>query len=428
MGQIRVLVFPCGAENALEIHAALKDVMNVDLYGASSRDDHGSYVFRRCDTGLPDFRDADFLPRFTAMLERDAIDVIMPTHDDLALHLARHQPLWKARVAVPGQEQARIARSKRATYALFADTGFTPKLYTDAAQVDRYPVFVKPDEGQGGKGAGTVRDSAELMGLGDLSHLVVTEVLPGEELTVDCFSDRHGALRFTGPRTRARIFGGISVRTATAELTPEIDGIARTIHERMRMRGLWYFQLKRDAAGAWKLLEVSVRTAGSMGLYRALGINLPLLTVYDLLDLDVSITRNAGDMEMDRALANSFRSDLSYDIAYVDYDETLIKDGHVNWSAMLFVYNARARGKRLRLITKHAGDLRESLQEHAIHEGLFEEIVHLRPDERKSDHIRDAARAIFIDNAFKERAEVQRVHRMPVFDVDAIPALIDQRE
>lgn len=428
MNRIRVLVFPCGAENALEIHSALKDVMNIELYGASSRDDHGTYVFRRCRTDLPNFRDAEFLPRFTAMLERDAIDVIIPTHDDLALHLARNRSMWKARVAVPGEEQARIARSKRATYALFADTSFVPKVYPSADAVDRYPVFVKPDEGQGGKGASLVRDAAGLAALGDLSGMTIAEHLPGEELTVDCFSDRHGALRFTGPRTRARVFGGISVRTATAELTPGIEGIARTIHERMRMRGLWYFQLKRDANGAWKLLEVSVRTAGSMGLYRALGINFPLLTVYDLMDMDVSVTPNTGPMEMDRALYNRFRSDLRFDIAYVDYDETLIKDGHVNWNTMRFVYNARARGKRLRLITKHEGDLAESLREHAIHEGLFEEIIHLRPDERKSDHIRDAARAIFIDNAFKERAEVQRVHRMPVFDVDAVPALIDDRE
>jgi len=428
MGRIRVLVFPCGAENALEIHAALKDAVNVELYGASSRDDHGTYVFQRCETDLPNFGEADFLPRFTALLERDAIDVIIPTHDDLALHLARHQALWKARVAVPGEEQARIARSKRATYALLADTGFTPKVYTHVDQVERYPVFVKPDEGQGGKGAGIVPDAAALAALGDLSGQIVTELLPGDELTVDCFSDRHGRLRFIGPRTRARVFGGISARTATAELTPGIESIASTIHERIRMRGLWYFQLKRDASGDWKLLEVSVRTAGSMGLYRALGINFPLLTVYDLMDLDVSITRNPGQLEMDRALTNRFRGDLSYDIAYVDYDETVIKDGHVNWNTMLFLYNARSRGKRLRLITKHAGDLGESLRQHAIHEGLFEEIVHLRSEDRKSDHIRDAARAIFIDNAFKERAEVQRVHRMPVFDVDAIPALIDQRE
>lgn len=425
MERIRVLVFPCGAENALEIHTALKDVMNIELYGASSRDDHGTYVFKRCDTSLPDFRDPDFLPRFTGMLERDAIDVIMPTHDDLALFLARHQPRFKARVAVPGEEQARIARSKRATYALFADTGFTPKVYADADAVEKYPVFMKPDEGQGGKGSRTVRDANEL---GDLRGMVLTELLPGEELTVDCFSDRHGELRFIGPRTRSRIFGGISVRTATAGMTPEMEHIARTIHDRMHLRGLWYFQLKRSAEGAWKLLEVSVRTAGSMGLYRALGINFPLLTVYDLLDLDVSITCNTGGMEMDRALTNRFRSGLSYDVAYVDYDETLIKDGHVNWNAMLYVYNARAHGKRLRLITKHDGDLAESLREHAIHEGLFEEIIHLRPDERKSAHIRDTDRAIFIDNAFKERAEVQRVHRMPVFDVDAIPALIDWRE
>lgn len=133
-------------------------------------------------------------------------------------------------------------------------------------------------------------------------------------------------------------------------------------------------------------------------------------------------------MQMDRALSSKFRSDLQYDVVYVDYDETIIKNGHVNWFVMLFLYNARARGKRIRLISKHAGDLMRSLEEHAIHARLFEEIIHLQPEDRKHEHIKDATIAIFIDNAFKERAEMRSIWGVPVFDVDAIGALIDWKE
>jgi hypothetical protein len=42
----RVLVFPCGAETATEIHQALRYSLHVELFGASSVDDHGRFRFK----------------------------------------------------------------------------------------------------------------------------------------------------------------------------------------------------------------------------------------------------------------------------------------------------------------------------------------------------------------------------------------------
>lgn len=428
MAKIRVLVFPCGAENGIEIHQALKDVINVELFGVSSRDDHGTFVFKNCVSDLPLYTEDGFLPAFEKLLEEQAIDVVFPTHDDIAVHLARHRGRFRSKIAVPGPEQAELCRSKFSTYSKFEGEEFVPKVFRSVTEVDRFPVFAKPDKGQGGKGALLINDATELRAAFAAPGLCVTEYLPGNELTVDCFSDRYGELRFIGPRTRERVFGGISVRTTVVAVTDEIRYIAERLNKGVGMRGLWYFQVKEDTAGRSKLLEVSVRTAGSMGLYRGMGVNFPLLTIYDLLDMDVSILKNEGRMQMDRALSSKFRSDLQYDVVYVDYDETIIKNGHVNWFVMLFLYNARARGKRIRLISKHAGDLMRSLEEHAIHARLFEEIIHLQPEDRKHEHIKDATITIFIDNAFKERAEMRSIRGVPVFDVDAIGALIDWKE
>ena len=99
MPKILVLVFPCGAENGIEVHQALKDVMNIELFGASSRDDHGADVFKNYVNDLPLIHEKGFMDRFNVYLEENAIDIIIPTHDDIALHLARHGSEWKPRTS-----------------------------------------------------------------------------------------------------------------------------------------------------------------------------------------------------------------------------------------------------------------------------------------------------------------------------------------
>ena len=40
-----------------------------------------------------------------------------------------------------------------------------------------------------------------------------------------------------------------------------------------------------------------------------------------------SVMINGYDLEMDRALYNSYKIDISYECVYVDYDDTMIIDG-----------------------------------------------------------------------------------------------------
>ena len=44
---VNVLVFPCGSEIGLEIHAALRHAKDIRLHGASSVSDHGEFVYAR---------------------------------------------------------------------------------------------------------------------------------------------------------------------------------------------------------------------------------------------------------------------------------------------------------------------------------------------------------------------------------------------
>ena len=194
----------------------------------------------------------------------------------------------------------------------------------------------------------------------------------------------------------------------------------------MKFEGLWYFQVKEDSDGRLKLMEISVRCAGSMCLTRAKGINLPLLSIYTALGRDVVVFDNGKNVEMDRALFSRYNINVEYDDVYIDFDDTITLKGNVNPLAMFFLYQCHNKRKHVHLLTRHINDIHESCKKYAISESLFEDIINIKDDNLKSDYI-TSRNAIFIDNMFKERLDVSKNCGIPVFDADGFEFLLDWR-
>jgi hypothetical protein len=227
-----------------------------------------------------------------------------------------------------------------------------------------------------------------------------------------------------GPRRRDRVWAGIAVRSSTRPADAELQSIAERINARCKFRGLWYFQVKRDAERRLKLLEISSRVAGSMSVYRMQGVNLPLLTIYDAVDRDVIIAPNTFPVILERALSSKYRLGIEYDSVYVDLDDTLLCNGEVNSTLVAFLFQAKAKGKRIVLLTKHELNPAKTLAEYHVGHLLFDELVHLDKTADKLPHLLKPEHAIFIDNAFAERLPALRAG-IPVFDVDAVAGLLD---
>ena len=242
---------------------------------------------------------------------------------------------------------------------------------------------------------------------------------------MDCFTDRHGSLLVVSPRSRERIRAGIAVRSRNLPLTEELQSIAEDINRRLSFNGAWFFQVKKNAAGQFRLLEIAPRIAGTMGLTRNLGINMPLLTLYNFWGIDVSLIPNREDLLLDRAFISRFQTDLSYSSVYVDFDDTLIVRGKVNAFLMMFLYQAFNQGKRLCLLTRHSTDIFSDLEKACIPASLFSEIIRLDEAGAKTDYI--APDSIFIDDSFSERKRVRDALGIPVFDLDMVESLIDWR-
>jgi hypothetical protein len=421
---VHIAVFPGEAENAYELCRSLRFAPGFTVFGASSRKGHGHLVFENYTDDLPAIAEADFIPAFTRFLENNAIRLIFPTHDTAAVFLKEHEREFPARVVCSCLETARICRDKRLLYAMFCDDDFCPDVYPDIASVPIFPVLMKPADGQGGQGCAVIHDREEAgQALARTPDSLLCEYLPGEEYTLDCFTDRHGSLLFVGPRVRNNLRMGLPFASATVPLTPEMRHIAATLNQRLRFRGLWFFQLKADSQGRLKLLEVSTRVATTMGLYRQDGINFAQLAAYDALDMDVSIVKNDLPIVLSRSLRNVYSTNCAYDTVYIDLDDTLIVRGKVNLHVMAFLYQCVNDNKKIILVTRHTGDVREYLALYKIHHTIFDDVFHLTAQEEKNSYIKDK-RSIFIDNLFNERAQVKVSLDIPVFGVDALQTLL----
>jgi hypothetical protein len=124
---------------------------------------------------------------------------------------------------------------------------------------------------------------------------------------------------------------------------------------------------------------------------------------------------------LDRALENRFRIDIDFHHIYVDLDDCLLLQGKVNPELISFLYASINRGCRITLLTRHAGNLDQTLRESRLI-GLFDHIEHITNDTPKSDYIREPS-AIFIDDSFQERDHVAQKLGIPVFSPDMIEAL-----
>jgi hypothetical protein len=393
----RVLVFPGNTGIGLEINDALHNLKEVQLIGASSTcGTHGPLAYRHYYDNLPFWYESEALiSSLNELIEREKIDCIFPAYDDVINVLAEHQSELGAKVISSPLDLCAVARLKTKTY--------------EALQ---------------GQHARVIHDELQMRAhLETCPASLILEYLPGPEYTVDCFADRERGLLFVGIRERVRVRAGISMRTEPVDC-PEVEAMAQAIWDRLPFQGAWFFQVKSDVNGRPKLLEVAPRIAGAMALYRNLGINFPLLSVYEAYRLPVRLIQNDFTLVLDKAFVNRFQTDLHYTRVYVDLDDTLILNGQVNVCLIMFLYQCLNRGTQLILITRTTSNIDELLAKHRL-AGLFDTIIQLAPGEKKSAYI--LPDSIFIDDSFAERKDVFDRCHIPVFDCSMIESLLDHR-
>lgn len=196
-----------------------------------------------------------------------------------------HQHLLESKISVA---DFRIVNSLFKLKNAFTELGF-PK----------QAVCVKPTKGNGSRGVRIIDNNADefdlmfyqkpnslFMSYHDLlrilkqkkfPELLVAEVLPGEEFTIDTLMN-NGKCLLIVPRKRIKMNNGISVEGEIVN-QKQIVSYVKKIAATLRLHGPVGFQVKRDQQGKFKLLEINPRIQGTSVALMGAGINLPLIAV-----------------------------------------------------------------------------------------------------------------------------------------------------
>ena len=424
-----VLIYPGNGCNALEVFKCLKYSLRYKPILGNNGYTYGEYLTEDCYTNLDRVYDPMFVSKLNAFIDEKNIKFIIPTHDTVCEEMMKNKAAIKAHIVCSSYETAHICRHKKLTYQVLSDLFFLPKVYVDYEGIasTEYPVFAKDEIGQGGKNTFIAKNYYELLvGLQNMpeTDYVVVEYLPGDEITIDCFTDREGKLRFWQARERVSILDGMSEVARTVQKDKEIEKICRSINERIQFRGYWFIQCKRDRYGNYKLMEISTRFSGTFCVSGNLDVNLPLLALTDAEDMDITVFPNKYDITSARGYEVRYKLDLSYSTVYFDFDDTLVFDRkYYNPIAFAFLLQCKNEGKRVLLITRHCFPINETLKSLHIDKRLFDEIISIPREMKKSEFINDAD-GILIDNSFSDRLDVKEKYGMPAFDICSLDALL----
>ena len=418
-----ILIFPAGTEIGLEVYQALKNSKELQLFGAGALvSSHAPFIFENYFT-LPHVSEDKWLSAIVELCLEKKIDYIFPAHDDAITALVLNRSAIPSVVVAPSLNICQITRSKRATYKSLKGLIKVPRIFDQTPSECDYPVFVKPNIGQGSQGAKIINNCEELrFATANLLDPLVCEYLPGDEYTIDCFSDRKKGLLFSEARVRTRKRNGIAVGTSSVDL-PDARDMAASIQDKLGLYGPWFFQVKRNAQEELVLLEVAPRIAGSMGLHRVMGVNFPQLAIYEAEGKDLSLIVNKGSVRLDRALSNRYQHDVSFTDLYIDLDDTIIIRESINTEAINLIYRCINKKIKVHLLTRHSGDLAKTLLKFRL-QGLFDSIQHIDLTAKKSDYILGVA-PIFLDDSFSERLDVHKSLNIPTYDCSMIEILIN---
>jgi carbamoyl-phosphate synthase large subunit len=227
------------------------------------------------------------------------VRLLVPTHDgELPLLAAARERFAEigTTVSISAPPTVAIGRDKALTHDWLAAHDFptvrqaAPGDVLAAPDDWSWPLFVKPREGSAGIGVRRVADAAELARAVD-DDLVVQEVAPGREHTVDVLVLRDGRCVGAVPRRRIAVRAG-EVEKGVTVRDPAIEDLARRVAEALPgAYGVLNVQIFVDPAqGDMRVIEINTRYGGGFPLAFEAGAHYPAWTIEEILGRPSSVT------------------------------------------------------------------------------------------------------------------------------------------
>lgn len=223
---------------------------------------------------LPRSDAPEFVDALADACARHAIGLVVPTRDGELAVLSTARERLAAQgvtVLVPSQGALAVCRDKRRFTQACHDLGLeTPKTFPPGETPDRFPVFVRPVDGAGGRGARRIDDPADLPTGEDL---LVQAFDGGPEFTIDVLMSLDGAPLQAVARRRLQIQGGEATKSRTQDI-PALAEQALKLCAALGLVGHNVVQAFHDEAGT-RFIEINPRFGGASNLSIQAGLASP---------------------------------------------------------------------------------------------------------------------------------------------------------
>lgn len=261
----------------------------------------------------------DYVDTLLRICREERVDVLVPTISVELPLLQRRRAEFEAvgtKVSVSDGPGLEIANDKIRFYRHLAARGFdVPRFavatsrqeFVDACRAVGYPqtpLCVKLKDGSGSRGVRLIDPAKsrwdifsrekpnsfyttyeDMLAILDQApafpELLVMELLPGMEYSVDLLADHGKTLYMVG--RESNVINASIPQEATLAPNKEAYALSRAVVEDLALDGNVDLDFKFDASGRPRLLEVNPRTAATLSVIAAGGVNLLYLRVKQLL-------------------------------------------------------------------------------------------------------------------------------------------------
>ncbi len=244
--------------------------------------------FFMCDVNevIPEAENHFFIDRLNDIVNKYHVKMLLPTSGfDIYPYSEFREQLMKsgAYPVVSDKDSLVTCRDKVLTFERLSrkfDLPFTSK---DPSEINSFPIVAKPRYGKGSRDIMIVNDSDDLRYVtSKMTDLIFQEFLPGTEYTIDVLSNLEKKALLAVPRIRIQTKAGISTKGRIVR-NKKLESDARQIADFIGIRGPCCIQMKEDANGIMKLVEINPRMGGGTIFTTLAGANFPIMLI-DMLE------------------------------------------------------------------------------------------------------------------------------------------------
>ena len=246
---------------------------------------------------VPSLDSPNFVNELVKICEKEDIGLIFPLIDPDILMLSKNRRRIEktgALCSILSDEAIQITSNKVLTSKFLDSINIPiPKLY-DENEINNneimYPVFLKPNQGSGSKGASKINNRIELEFYSDRSSSpIIQEYLTGQEITNDVVCDFDGKLLAIVSRARIDVRSGEVLKGKTIT-DLEIRKYCKIIAKKLHVNGPITVQCIFNNGKPY-FTEINARFGGGIPLSFQAGANIPKWLLCKFLDLPVKIPK-----------------------------------------------------------------------------------------------------------------------------------------